>query len=102
MKRVADHHRSSPLFVVGGAVAAVGAGDGAKGTTYKIVFDNAFGLVKGADFKVGGVAVGSIERPRRHRKDARAHGRGRRSTTGGDGFAGLRDDAHVHGQARSR
>ena len=48
-------------FLVGGAFAALGAGDGSKGYTYKVVFDNAFGVVKGADFKVGGVAVGSVK-----------------------------------------
>ena len=33
--------------------------DGPKGTTYKIVFDNAFGLTEGGDFRVGGVNAGS-------------------------------------------
>ena len=43
------------------AVAAVLSGasdDDAEGKTYKIVFDNAFGLVKGGDFRVGGVKAG--------------------------------------------
>jgi virulence factor Mce-like protein len=47
--------------VVAAAVLALGAtGDqGAKGTTYEIVFDNAFGLTEGGDFKIAGVRAGS-------------------------------------------
>ena len=66
-------------LVVGGAFVALGAGQAATGKKYKIVFDNAFGLTKGADFKVGGVAVGSItdlDVDRQGRPRAR-HGRGR-------------------------
>ncbi len=77
------------VFVVGGLVAALGAGDGATGKEYKIVFDNAFGVVPGADFKVGGVAVGSIKDLDVERSDARAIV----SVTvskGGKGFGGLR------------
>ena len=59
-----------------GLVSASGAGGKEETGTYKIVFDNAFGVVKGADFKVGGVAVGSISeldvsRERRARPDHR-------------------------------
>jgi virulence factor Mce-like protein len=50
------------LVVVGvcaGAFVLAGASDkGAEGTTYKIMFDNAFGLTKGGDFRVGGVNAG--------------------------------------------
>jgi virulence factor Mce-like protein len=42
-------------------VVTTGASDGPKNPTYKIVFDNASGLVELADFRVGGVAVGRIE-----------------------------------------
>jgi virulence factor Mce-like protein len=47
--------------VVAAAVLALGAtGDqGSKGTTYEIVFDNAFGLTEGGDFKIAGVRAGS-------------------------------------------
>ena len=41
------------------ALGASGDGDGA--TSYKIVFDNAFGLAKGGDFKIAGVKVGKTE-----------------------------------------
>jgi phospholipid/cholesterol/gamma-HCH transport system substrate-binding protein len=42
-----------------GAVILVGAkDDGAKGKTYKIIFDNAFGLTEGGDLRVGGVNAG--------------------------------------------
>jgi phospholipid/cholesterol/gamma-HCH transport system substrate-binding protein len=39
---------------------AVGASNGNPAGTYKIELDNAFGLVTGADFKVTGVPVGTI------------------------------------------
>ncbi len=80
------------VVVLGGAFVALGAGDGAKGKTYKIIFDNAFGLTKGADFKVGGVAVGSISDLAVHKQDARALVTVK-ATKGGDGFAGLRQSA---------
>ncbi len=80
------------VFVVGGLVAALGAGDGATGKQYKIVFDNAFGVVPGADFKVGGVAVGSIKDLDVERSDARAIV-SVTVTKGGKGFGGLRKSA---------
>jgi virulence factor Mce-like protein len=51
------------LVVIGvcaGAFVLAGASDkkGVEGTTYKIMFDNAFGLTKGGDFRVGGVNAG--------------------------------------------
>jgi virulence factor Mce-like protein len=49
------------LGVCAGAFVLAGAsekkGDG-EGRTYKIMFDNAFGLTKGGDFRVGGVNAG--------------------------------------------
>jgi virulence factor Mce-like protein len=60
------------VLVAGGALVALGAGDGPTGKTYKIVFDSAFGLTSGADFKVGGVPVGSIKDLDVRRSDARA------------------------------
>ena len=44
---------------VGAAVLAGASDDSASGKTYKIVFDNAFGLVEGGDFRVGGVTAGA-------------------------------------------
>jgi ABC-type transporter Mla subunit MlaD len=44
---------------VAAALLASGAGGGDEKPTYKIVFDNAFGLVEGGDFRVGGVTAGS-------------------------------------------
>jgi virulence factor Mce-like protein len=46
--------------VCAAAFVLAGASDkkGAEGRTYKIMFDNAFGLTKGGDFRVGGVNAG--------------------------------------------
>jgi virulence factor Mce-like protein len=84
--------------VAAGAFASMGAGDTASGTQYKIVFDNAFGLVKGADFKVGGVPVGSIKDLDVHRPDARAIVTVEASDTG---FGGLQSDAECGIQPQS-
>jgi ABC-type transporter Mla subunit MlaD len=47
------------LGICAGAFVLAGASDrGAEGKTYKIMFDNAFGLTKGGDFRVGGVNAG--------------------------------------------
>ena len=47
---------------VAAALLASGAGGGDEKPTYKIVFDNAFGLVEGGDFRVGGVTAGSTNK----------------------------------------
>jgi virulence factor Mce-like protein len=59
--------RAIASLVVLAAVAAVivvgtgaSSGGGSSNPTYKIEFDNAFGLVTGADFKVAGVPAGAI------------------------------------------
>jgi ABC-type transporter Mla subunit MlaD len=44
--------------VVAGAFVLTGASDTSKKRKYKIVLDNAFGLVQGGDFRVGGVRAG--------------------------------------------
>ena len=49
------------LAVVGFVVIATGAKKQSSAGTYKIELDNAFGLVKGADFKVAGVPAGTIK-----------------------------------------
>jgi ABC-type transporter Mla subunit MlaD len=47
------------LGICAGAFVLAGASDQkADGTTYRIIFDNAFGLTKGGDFRVGGVNAG--------------------------------------------
>jgi virulence factor Mce-like protein len=47
------------LAVVGAALALGATSDeGPKGTTYELVFDNAFGLTEGGDFKIAGVRAG--------------------------------------------
>jgi ABC-type transporter Mla subunit MlaD len=47
------------LGVCAAAFVLAGASDqGSQDRTYKLVFDNAFGLVKGGDFRVGGVNAG--------------------------------------------
>jgi virulence factor Mce-like protein len=54
---------SGPIVLVLGAFVLVGAGftGGPSNPTYKLEFDNAFGLVNGAPFKVAGVPAGSIK-----------------------------------------
>ena len=57
--------RLATLFLVlaaaAGAVVVTGAESGGEGKTYRIEFDNAFGLVEGGDLKVGGVIAGKTE-----------------------------------------
>jgi phospholipid/cholesterol/gamma-HCH transport system substrate-binding protein len=59
MKRVLI---SAALVLAAGAFVflAAGASKGSSSPTYKIEFQNAFGLVSGADFKVAGVPAGAI------------------------------------------
>jgi phospholipid/cholesterol/gamma-HCH transport system substrate-binding protein len=40
------------------AVVATAASEGDEGKAYKVVFDNAFGLTEGGDFRMGGVRAG--------------------------------------------
>lgn len=48
------------LLVVGGVVVLSASGSSTKQPSYWIQLDNAFGLIKGADFKVAGVKAGKI------------------------------------------
>ena len=41
------------------AVLGIGGSNSSSGRHYRLVFDNAFGLVEGGDFRVGGVRAGS-------------------------------------------
>jgi ABC-type transporter Mla subunit MlaD len=47
------------LAVVAAVVLGGAGGDAKSGTKFKIAFDNAFGLTKGGDLRVGGVKAGS-------------------------------------------
>ena len=60
------------LGVCAAAFVLAGASDQkSEGRTYKLVFDNAFGLVKGGDFRVGGVNAGQTTRLRRREEEGR-------------------------------
>ena len=61
------------VAMVAGALVLTGASEGgsAKGTKYKIEFDNAFGLTEGGDLQVGGVRAGSTEGFSVKKKDGR-------------------------------
>jgi virulence factor Mce-like protein len=54
---------STAVLLAAGAFVfvALGSSSGSAAGTYKIELDNAFGLVSGADFKVAGVAAGTIK-----------------------------------------
>src|SRR3712207_2085257 len=66
------------FLVVIGAVAAIalfGTGadsDDEGGTKYTVELDNAFGIVDGADVKIGGVRAGKVSKLRLDREDMRA------------------------------
>ena len=49
------------LAAVAGVFVLSGSSDQGSGRTYRVVFDNAFGLVKGGDFRVGGVKAGQTK-----------------------------------------
>src|SRR5207244_9590573 len=53
---------TTALVLVGAVLVAVvltGASGGSSGKTFKVAFDNAFGLTKGCDLRVAGVTAGS-------------------------------------------
>lgn len=50
------------LAACAAAAILTAAGGDEEGTRYDIVFDNAFGIVEGADFKVAGVRAGQVTR----------------------------------------
>jgi virulence factor Mce-like protein len=55
---------AAAIAVVAACAAAVlftGASDKGGGKRYKVVFDNAFGLVEGGEVKIGGVSAGEIK-----------------------------------------
>jgi ABC-type transporter Mla subunit MlaD len=61
------------IAVVALVVVLIGVSGGSSDPTYKIEFQNAFGLVNGAPFKVAGVPAGSIESIGLCAKDPKAH-----------------------------
>ena len=71
------------------AAVVAGAGGETAGEKYKIVFDNAFGLTEGADFRVGGVVVGRIDDLDVERRTSRALVT---ASITKPGFAALRED----------
>ena len=77
-----------------GAVLALGATDDrdAEGKTYSILFDNAFGVTAGGDFKVAGVRAGTTE-DLEVQEGPRPLARVKVKITE-PGFADLRRDAH--------
>jgi virulence factor Mce-like protein len=82
------------VLAVGAAALALGATneDGSDSQAYEIVFDNAFGLTEGGDFKVAGVRVGTTGELRVIRGE-RPLALVRAEVTE-QGFADLRTDAH--------
>jgi ABC-type transporter Mla subunit MlaD len=44
------------------AAVLTGAGGGSTGKTFKVAFDNAFGLTQGGDLRIGGVRAGSTSK----------------------------------------
>ena len=76
------------------ALVATGAGgDSGKNATYKIVFDNAFGLVEGGDFRVGGVRAGKTSEFEVQKRPGRAPKAVVTATIDQPGFDDFRDDA---------
>ena len=87
----------SALFVGAVAVAALVFGGGASSgdsdtATYKIQFDNAFGLVEQGDFRIGGVRAGTTNGFEVIKVDGRAVAEVEAEVTE-SGFADLRKDA---------
>ena len=60
------------VAVVVVVIVLAGGTSSGPGTTYKIEFNNAFGLVTGADFKIAGVTAGSIQSINLDQKDLNA------------------------------
>ncbi|HVL96379.1 MAG TPA: MlaD family protein [Solirubrobacteraceae bacterium] len=80
------------------ALTAAGAGDDDSARRFTIEFDNAFGLVEGADFKVAGVRAGTIETMRVDRRTKHALIGVRLDKTG---FGSLRRDVFCETRPQS-
>ena len=83
------------------ASAADGEGDGGAGTEYKIVLDNAFGLVEGGDFRVGGVTAGQTTEFDVQKRRGRAPKAVVTAVVDRAGFADLRADARCEVRPQS-
>ena len=88
------------LAVAGGAAFALtgAGGQGPEKPTYKVVLDNAFGLVTGADMKVAGVRAGKIKSLEVDRKTHKAIVEFEISE---DGFGSLRKDVQCESRPQS-
>ena len=81
------------LLVAGAAALALGAkSDDAQGKTYNLLFDNAFGLTEGGDFKVAGVRAGKTTSFKVTKRNGRPLALVKAEVTE-PGFADLREDA---------
>jgi virulence factor Mce-like protein len=82
------------LALVSGAAFSLGAkgDDGSGGKTYELLFDNAFGLTEGGDFKVAGVRAGQTSTFKVTKVDGRALALVKAEVTE-PGLADLRRDA---------
>jgi virulence factor Mce-like protein len=83
------------VLLVGAAALALGAksDDGGDAKTYKLLFDNAFGLTEGGDFKVAGVRAGKTTSFKVVKKGGRALALVTAEVSE-PGLADLRKDAH--------
>ena len=88
------------LAVAGGAAFALtgAGGEGPDKPTYKVVLDNAFGLVTGADMKVAGVRAGKIKGLEVDRKTHKAIVEFEITE---DGFGSLRKDVQCESRPQS-
>ncbi len=82
------------LLVAGAAALALGAKeDGGGSKTYELLFDNAFGLTEGGDFKVAGVRAGKTSKFKVTKENGRPVAAVTVEVTE-PGLADLRRDAH--------
>lgn len=82
------------VLVAAAAALAIGAGDGGDdgSKTYELMFDNAFGLTEGGDFKVAGVRAGQTSEFKVKEVDGRPLALVKAEVTE-PGLADLREDA---------
>ena len=80
------------------AVFALGASNGPSSPTYWVQLDNAFGLIKGGDFKVAGVRAGKITGLKLDRRTMRALVG---VSISQNGFGSLRTDVHCESRPQS-
>src|SRR5918997_3149238 len=82
------------IAVCAAAFLAAGASDrGAEGKTYRIMFDNAFGITQGGDFRVGGVTAGQTTKFDVDKKPGEAPKAVVTAEVSKPGFGDFREDA---------